>query len=103
MDRDETETTRATAGLPGLHFEVTQRRAADGDAEQTSVNLSFAAFGRACEAANPFTLGAQSAQAAWLATWLARWLPWLEAARMMGLQSTLPWAIATGTAAAARR
>ena len=89
MDPDKTEITRATARLPNLHIEVTHRRASDGDAEQISVNLSFAAFGRAFEAADPFALWAGSAQAAWLAAWL----PWLEAARMMGLPSTLPWAI----------
>jgi len=90
MEPDKTEIARATARLPGLHIELTHRRAADGDAEQISVNLSFPAFGRAFEDADPFALWAQSAQAAWLAAWL----PWLEAARMMGLPSTLPWAIA---------
>jgi hypothetical protein len=94
MDADETDTTRASARLPGLDIEVTHRRAADGAAEQISINLraapSFEAFGRAFEAANPFTVWAQSAQAAWL----TGWLPWLEAARMMGLPSTLPWALA---------
>ena len=90
MDPDETEITRATARLPNLHIEVTHRRTADGDAEQISVNLSFAASSRAFEAADPFALWVQGAQAAWLAAWL----PWLEAARMMGLPSTLPWAIA---------
>jgi hypothetical protein len=93
MDPDETDTTRATARLPSLDIEVTYRRAADVDAQQISINLraapSFAAFGRAFEAADPFTLWAQSVEAAWLAAWL----PWLEAARMMGLPSTLPWAI----------
>jgi hypothetical protein len=88
MDPDEAEITPATARLPGLHIEVTHRCPADGDAEQISANLSFAAFGHAFDAADP--VEAQSAQAAWLA---AR-LPWPEAARMMGLPSTLPWAIA---------
>ena len=82
MEPDKTEITRATARLPGLHIELTHRRAANGNAEQT--------FGRAFEDADPFALWAQGAQAAWLAAWL----PWLEAARMMGLPSTLPWAIA---------
>jgi hypothetical protein len=94
MDADETDTTRASARLPGLDIEVTRRRAADGDAEQISINLratpSFEAFGRALQTANPFTFWAQSAQAAWL----TGWLPWLEAARMMGLPSPLPWALA---------
>jgi hypothetical protein len=90
MDADETDTTRASARLPGLDIEVMHRRAADGDAEQISVNLSFAGFGRAVEVADPFSLWVQSVQAPWLMTWL----PWLEAARMMGLPSTLPWALA---------
>jgi hypothetical protein len=94
MDADETDTTRASARLPGLDIEVTHRRVADGDGEQISVCLravpSFEGFGRAFEAANPFTFWAQSAQAAWL----LGWLPWLEAARMMGLPSMLPWALA---------
>jgi hypothetical protein len=101
MDRDETETTRAAAGLPGLHFEVTQRRAADGDAEQTSVNLSFAAFGRACEAADPFTLGAQE-RAGGLARDMAREMASLARSRAYD-GTALPWAIATGTAATAQR
>jgi hypothetical protein len=94
MDADETDTTRASARLPGLDIEVTHRRAADGDAEQISLYLratpSFAAFGCAFGPANPFTFWARSAQLAWLTAWL----PWLEAARMMGLPSTLPWALA---------
>jgi hypothetical protein len=80
------QTTRATARLPGLDIEVTHRRTADGDAEQFTVNLTFAAFGRTLQSTDPFTFWAHSAQAAWL--------PWLEAARMMGLPPTHPWAIA---------
>jgi hypothetical protein len=93
MAADETDTTRATARLPGLEIEVAHQRATD-DGEQISISLraapSFEAFGRALEAANPFTFWAQSAQAAWL----MGWLPWLEAARMMGLPSMLSWALA---------
>jgi hypothetical protein len=70
----ETSTTRATAHLPGLDIEIMYRRAAEGRAEQISINLkavpSFDAFGRALEAANPFAFWAQAAQLAWL--------PWLE-------------------------
>ena len=49
-------------------------RAAEGHAEQISINLrvvpSFEAFGRALETANPLAFWAQAAQLAWL--------PWLE-------------------------
>ena len=50
MDPDEAKITPATDRLAGLPIEVTHRCAADGDAEQICVNLSFAAFGHAFEA-----------------------------------------------------
>ena len=84
----ETGTTRAIARLPGLDIEIMHRRAAEGDAEQISINLraapSFEAFGRALELANPFTFWAQAAQLAWL--------PWLKTARALAPPWTLmPW------------
>lgn len=54
----ETETTRATAHLPGLEIEIIHRRSPGADAEQITINLqavpSFEAFGRFVETANPF-------------------------------------------------
>src|SRR5262245_9451902 len=41
-DAIQTGTTRATARLPGLDIEIMHRRAADGDAEQISINLRAA-------------------------------------------------------------
>jgi hypothetical protein len=84
----QTDTTHATARLPGLDIEIMHRRAVEGDAEQISINLravpSFEAFGRALEVANPFAFWAQAAQLAWL--------PWLETARTLALPwQRLPW------------
>jgi hypothetical protein len=82
-DRATESGTRATARLPGLDIEIMHRRAAEGDAEQISINLraapSFEALGRALELANPFAFWAQAAQLAWL--------PWLKTARALAL----PW------------
>jgi hypothetical protein len=75
---------------------VTHRRAADGDAEPTSVNPSFAAFGRAFEAADPFTFRAQNVMARGLAS-LARSRAYDGAA----VDATL--GDRAGTAAVARR
>jgi hypothetical protein len=74
----ETNTTRATARLPGLEIEIVHRRPAD-DIEQISVNLqavpSFQAFEDFLQTLNPFAFWARAAQMAWL--------PWLEVARTM--------------------
>jgi hypothetical protein len=79
----ETDTTRATAHLPGLEIEIIHRRSPGADAEQITINLeavpSFAAFGRFLETANPFAFWVQAAQMAWL--------PWLGAACTL----ILPW------------
>jgi hypothetical protein len=76
----ETDTTRASARLPGLEIEIVHRRPTD-DVEQLSINVqampSFEAFGRYLETTNPFDFWARAMQMAWL--------PWLEAARMMML------------------
>jgi hypothetical protein len=80
-DAGETDTTRATARLPGLDIEITHRRAVEDDAEQISINLrarpSFEAVGRVVQAANPFAFWAQGAQLAWMF--------WLEATRPLAL------------------
>lgn len=80
------EATRATACLPGLDIEIVRRRAAEVDAEQISIRLtaapSFAAFGRALEAADLFGFWAQVARLAWQ--------PWLTATPTM----VLPWPLA---------
>jgi hypothetical protein len=74
----ETDTTRATARLPGLEIEIVHRRPAD-DVEQISINLqavpSFQAFDDFFGTLNPFAFWARAARMAWL--------PWLEAARTM--------------------
>jgi hypothetical protein len=96
-----TDAARATAHLPGLDIEIVRRRAANGDAEQISINLraapSFEAFGRALETANPFAFWVQSAQFAWL--------PWLQTARALGLPWTLaqslPWLTGEGASRSA--
>jgi len=79
----ETDTTRATANLPGLEIEIIHRRSPGADAEQISIHLqavpSFQAFGRFFETANPFAVWVQAAQMAWL--------PWLGAACTL----MLPW------------
>jgi hypothetical protein len=80
-----TDTSRATAHLPGLDIEITHRRAAEGDAEHISINLkavpSFDEFARTFGfgAANPFAL--------WMRSVELIWLPWIEASRAMAL----PW------------
>jgi len=91
----ETDTTRATARLPGLEIEIVHRRPAD-NVEQISINLqavpSFEAFGRFLESANPFAFWTRAARMAWL--------PWLEFARMMappGSPATLPPLRASGS------
>jgi hypothetical protein len=74
----------ATFSAPPI--EIVHRRSLAGDAEQISINLqavlSFEAFGRFLETANPFAFWAQAAQMAWL--------PWLGAARSL----MLPWSVA---------
>jgi hypothetical protein len=86
VDAAETDTTWATARLPGLDIEIMHRRAVEGGSEQISINLrpmpSFKAFARALEVANPFAFWAQGAQFAWLS--------WLEATRTL----IVPWALA---------
>jgi len=75
--RNEDDTTRATASLPGLDIEVSHRRSPT--AEHISIHLqampSFEAFGRYFEANNPFAFWAEAARLAWLP-----FLPWLGAA-----------------------
>jgi hypothetical protein len=55
MEAVETDTTPATARVPGLDIEIVHRRAVEGDAEEISINFraapSFEAFGRALEVA----------------------------------------------------
>ena len=84
-DAIQTDTTRATARLPGLDIEIMHRRAVEGDAEQISINLraasSFEAFSRTLELANPFAFWARAVQLAWL--------PWLEAAHTLMLPSNV--------------
>jgi hypothetical protein len=81
----ETDTTRATARLPGLEIEIVHRRPSDR-VEQISINLqatpSFDAFGQYFAAANPFVFWSRLAEAAWL--------PWSDLARAM----MTPWAAA---------
>jgi hypothetical protein len=84
MNASGTNTTRATARLPGLDIEIVHQRAVEHEAEQISINLraapSFEAFGRALEAANPFALWAQAAQFAWQPWVGAAWVlapPWM--------------------------
>jgi hypothetical protein len=75
--RNDDDTTRATASLPGLDIEVTHRRSPI--AEHISIHLqatpSFEAFGRFLESANPFAFWAEATRLAWLP-----FLPWLGAA-----------------------
>jgi hypothetical protein len=93
MTRTEIETTRAQAHLPGLDIEIVHGRAPAGDAEYLSVNLrampSFAAFGRALEGNNPFTLWTQAMQLAFL-PWTAfnPFLPWRNAAQRLSLSDS---------------
>jgi hypothetical protein len=81
----ETDTTRATASLPGLEIEIVHRRPSD-DVEQISINLqatpSFEAFGRFLETASPFAFWARAMQ--------MTWLPWAVATRM----TMMPWSLA---------
>jgi hypothetical protein len=81
---DDIEPTTASVQLPGLDIRIEHQRAANGNAEQISINIqavpSFEAFGRFPEQANPFALWVQATQPAWA--------PWLEATRAMAL----PWA-----------
>jgi len=75
----EIDVTRATAHLAGLDIDVLHQRSPNGDWEQISINLratpSFETFGRAFEAADPFTLWVQAAR--------LMWMPWLVAAQAM--------------------
>jgi hypothetical protein len=81
----EVETTTATARLPGLNIEIVHNRSQDGDSEQISITLqavpSFDGFGRSLKAANPFAF--------WTEAMRLAWLPWLEAARIVMLPSSL--------------
>ena len=74
--RNDDDTARATAHLPGLDIEVTHRRSPI--AEQISIHLqatpSFEAFGRFLESNNPFAFWAEARRLAWLP-----FLPWLGA------------------------
>jgi hypothetical protein len=83
----DSDTTRATASLPGLEIEIVHRRPQGDDVEALSVNLqampSFEAFGRYLETANPFVFWAQAMQQAMQMAWL----PWLGASRAL----MLPW------------
>jgi len=78
--RNDDDTTRATASLPGLDIEVTHRRSPI--AEHISIHLqatpSFEAFGRFLESTNPFAFWAEAARLAWLP-----FLPWLGAAHAL--------------------
>jgi hypothetical protein len=81
---DDIEPTTASVQLPGLDIRIEHQRAANGNAEQISINIqavpSFEAFGRFLEQANPFAFWVQATQ--------LPWAPWLEATRAMAL----PWA-----------
>lgn len=85
----ETDTTRATARLPGLEIEIVHRRPSDR-VEQISINLqatpSFDAFGQYFAAANPFMFWSRLAEAAWQ--------PWSDLARAMMQPMMTPWAAA---------
>jgi hypothetical protein len=69
----DSETSRATAHLPGLSIEIVHRLSPSRDAELLAINLqavpSFEAFGRWLEATNPFVMWMQAAQ--------LFWSPWL--------------------------
>jgi hypothetical protein len=86
IDAAGMDATRATARLPGLDIEIVHRRPVEDDAEQIYINLraalSFEAFGRALDAANPLAFWAQVAQ--------LTWQPWLVAAPSLAL----PWMLA---------
>jgi hypothetical protein len=90
----DSDTTRATASLPGLEIEIVHRRPQGDDVEALSVNLqampSFEAFGRYLETANPFVFWAQAMQQAMQMAWL----PWLGASRAL----MLPWHSAAAAA-----
>jgi hypothetical protein len=85
----ETDTTRATARLPGLEIEIVHHRLPGGEAEQILISLqvvpSFEAFGRFLEIANPFAVWTQAAQMAWL--------PWLGVARTLMLPLSITSAL----------
>ena len=78
--RNDDDTTRASASLPGLDIEVTHRRSPV--AEHISIHLqatpSFEAFGRFFESANPFAFWAEATRLPWLP-----FLPWLGAAHAL--------------------
>jgi hypothetical protein len=77
--QSESEAIKASARLPGLDIDIIHRQSLDGDWEQVSVNLratpSFEAFGRAFEAADPFTLWARAVR--------LMWMPWLLTVQTM--------------------
>jgi len=81
MDAAWADATRATARQPRFDIEIVHRRTVEDDAEQIYIHLraamSFEAFGRTLEAANPFVFWAHAAQLAWH--------PWLLAARALAL------------------
>jgi hypothetical protein len=80
---DNVDPTTANIQLPALAITIEHQQAANGKAEQISINIqavpSFEAFGHFLEQANPFAFWIQATQLAWA--------PWLEATRAM----TLPW------------
>ena len=93
--KNEIETTKATAHLPGLDIEIIHSQSPHSDWEQISINLrampSFEALGRSFEMADPFSLWLQAAR--------LMWMPWLMAAGTMmlpdGRVRTRPGAIGT--------
>ncbi|MEZ5785771.1 MAG: hypothetical protein R3D62_04650 [Xanthobacteraceae bacterium] len=85
----ELEPTTTTARLPHLDIEITHRRAADGNAEQISINVqampSFEAFGRFLESANPWSFWAQAMRLVWF--------PWLDGANTLNAMMFTPWGL----------
>ena len=78
--RNDDDTTRPAARLPGLDIEVTHRRSPV--TEHISIHLqatpSFEAFGHFLESANPFAFWAEATRLAWLP-----FLPWLGVAHAL--------------------
>lgn len=87
---DQSDTTRATARLPGLDIEIVHRRT--DNVEQISLHLqampSFDAFGRFLESANPFAFWAEAAKLMWQ-PYLALCAPWFDANRALPLPRRL--------------
>jgi hypothetical protein len=81
LDHDDDDTARAVARLPRLAIAVEHRRSEN--AERISIHLqavpSFAAFGDAFDALNPFAFWMKATQLAWL-PWTV-WSPWLKVSR----------------------